>query len=291
MAETLTRCSGQNNGYSEGIFVLSSDMIANLKRFFPQSPWRSGRFRLRGYGIREEMPPGFVNRPEGTGDFLMMYFHTNVRAGIGPEAAEVAAGSLWIWAPGEHQFYGRWQRRYSHSWIHCEGQALERVLKIHSPVSLPAGTFIRFLEGLHEEVSGRMHPDSVIAENLLENWLRELDRELSSQAPAVPERLRRVRDFMDAHYARPLTLPGLARMADWSVAHFSERFRQAYGVPPMEYVIRARIDHAAHLLRDVNLSVTEIARRVGYEDLYHFSKLFKRHRGVSPGRIRRQSRA
>lgn len=261
-------------------------MVSDFKRFFPEPPLRSGRFKLRGYGIREVMPPGFVNRPEGTGDFLMMYFHTAVRAGTGPDAGESAPGTLWIWTPGGHQFYGHDRRRYTHSWIHCDGPAVRRVSGLNPPISLPAGAFLRFLEGLHEEVSGHKWPDEVIAENLLENWLRELDRGVSSQAPGAPDRLRKVREHMDAHYAEPLTLAGLASMAHWSVAHFSEQFRRAYGLPPMDYVIRARLDHAAHLLRDVNLSVTEVARRVGYEDLYHFSKLFKRHRGLSPSRLR-----
>lgn len=261
-------------------------MVSDFKRFFSESPLPSERFKLRGYGVREVMPPGFVNRPDGTGDFLMMYFHTAVRAGMGPDAGETAPGTLWIWPPGAHQFYGRERRNYTHSWIHCDGPAVRSVRGVKSPLSLTAGAFLRFLDGLHEEISSHRRPDGIIAENLLENWLRELGRCAGQQGPAVPDRLRIVREHMDAHYAEPLTLAGLAAGAHWSVAHFSEQFRRAYGFPPMDYIIRARLDHAAHLLRDVNLSVTEVARRVGYDDLYHFSKLFKRHRGRSPGDLR-----
>jgi AraC-like DNA-binding protein len=280
------------NGHSAAKFVLSSDLMAGLKRFFAESPLRTGRFRLNGYGIREEMPRGFVNRPSGTGDFLMMYFHTPVLAGTGPEAGPAAPGTLWIWPPGGYQFYGHPRRRYVHSWIHCDGTAVRRLLGAGraalpgAVTGVPASAVLRFLTGLHEELSARSHPDEVIAENLLENWMRELDRRPGPGEAGVPARLRKVRDHIDAHYASPLTLAGLAAMAHWSPAHFSEQFRQAFGQAPMDCVIQARLNHAAHLLGDVNLTVAEVARRVGYEDVYHFSKLFKRHRGTSPGRLR-----
>jgi AraC family transcriptional regulator of arabinose operon len=267
--------------------------MSGLKRFFSESPLRTERFVLNGYGIREGMPCGFVNRPNGTGDYLMMYFHTPVRAGTGPDAGDAGAGTLWIWPPGGYQFYGNARRRYLHSWIHCEGTAVRRLLgasRLSLPCAVsgvPAGAILRFLTGLHEEISTQAHPDEVIAENLLENWFRELSRRPVSGEAAVPPRLRKVRDHIDARYASPLTLAELAAMAHWSPAHFSEQFRAAYGVAPMDCVIQARLNHAAHLLGDVNLTVAEVARRVGYDDVYHFSKLFKRHRGHSPGRLRK----
>lgn len=46
--------------------------------------------------------------------------------------------------------------------------------------------------------------------------------------------------------------------------------------------IQQRMHRAVYLLRDINQSVTEVGRAVGYEDIYHFSKLFKRHIGIAP---------
>lgn len=56
----------------------------------------------------------------------------------------------------------------------------------------------------------------------------------------------------------------------------------------MEYAIRRRLHHAAYLLHDVNLLVTKIGRAVGYEDLFHFSKLFKKAHGMAPRDFRRK---
>jgi len=82
------------------------------------------------------------------------------------------------------------------------------------------------------------------------------------------------------------TTEALARMAHWSPAHFSEEFRRHFGAAPIAYLIRQRMAHARHLLRDVGLTVADVAQRVGYDDLYHFSKLFKKHCGISPGAVR-----
>ena len=57
----------------------------------------------------------------------------------------------------------------------------------------------------------------------------------------------------------------------------------------MAYVIGQRLQQAAYLLRDRNLRITDVARQVGYEDLFYFSKLFKDRYGVSPREFRRRS--
>ncbi|MBN1672123.1 MAG: helix-turn-helix domain-containing protein [Kiritimatiellae bacterium] len=64
-------------------------------------------------------------------------------------------------------------------------------------------------------------------------------------------------------------------------AELSE-FRAHFGFSPMDYVIRLRLNRAALLLRDPDRNVTETGRSVGYHELYHFSKAFKKHFGRSP---------
>jgi len=84
-------------------------------------------------------------------------------------------------------------------------------------------------------------------------------------------------------------MPGLFFWPIWP-AHFSAEFRRHFGVPPVGYLIRRRLHHAAYLLQDVNLSVAEAGQRVGYDDLFYFSKLFKRFHGASPRAWRERSR-
>ncbi len=61
--------------------------------------------------------------------------------------------------------------------------------------------------------------------------------------------LRRARDLMDREYARPLDVPAMARAALMSPAHFSRRFRAAFGEAPYTYLMTRRVERAKELLR------------------------------------------
>jgi AraC-like DNA-binding protein len=99
-------------------------------------------------------------------------------------------------------------------------------------------------------------------------------------------RLRRVRDRMDREYDRPLDVPALARTALMSTAHFSRRFREAYGETPYSYLLTRRIERAAALLRRGDMSVTEACFAVGCTSLGSFSTRFTRVLGETPSAYR-----
>lgn len=99
-------------------------------------------------------------------------------------------------------------------------------------------------------------------------------------------RLRRARDRMDREYARPLDVAALARTALMSTAHFSRRFRQAYGETPYSYLMTRRIERAAALLRRGDMSVTDACFAVGCTSLGSFSARFTRVVGETPSAYR-----
>ena len=94
--------------------------------------------------------------------------------------------------------------------------------------------------------------------------------------------LRRARDLMDREYARPLAVATLAREALMSTAHFSRRFRAAYGETPYSYLMTRRIERAKALLRESGLSVTEVCLEVGCTSLGSFSARFTELVGETP---------
>ena len=102
-------------------------------------------------------------------------------------------------------------------------------------------------------------------------------------------RLLRARDAMDRDFDRPLDVPGLARIALMSPAHFSRRFRDTFGETPHRYLQRRRIERACAMLRDTDRSVTEIALAVGFDSFGTFSRTFSSIIGRSPSRFRRDS--
>ncbi|SMH49436.1 transcriptional regulator, AraC family [Rathayibacter oskolensis] len=97
--------------------------------------------------------------------------------------------------------------------------------------------------------------------------------------------LRRVRDLIDREYARPLDVPTMAARALMSPAHFSRRFRAAYGETPYSYLMTRRIERAMALLR-AGASVTEACLAVGCTSLGSFSSRFAEIVGRTPSAYR-----
>lgn len=97
--------------------------------------------------------------------------------------------------------------------------------------------------------------------------------------------LRRARDLIDREYARPLDVPTMAKHALMSPAHFSRRFRAAYGETPYSYLMTRRIERAMTLLRG-GMSVTDACMTVGCTSLGSFSSRFTEIVGETPSAYR-----
>nr|WP_141881719.1 helix-turn-helix transcriptional regulator [Homoserinimonas aerilata] len=91
---------------------------------------------------------------------------------------------------------------------------------------------------------------------------------------------------MDRDYAHPLDVPALARTALMSTAHFSRRFREAYGETPYSHLMTRRIERAQALLRRGELSITEVCFAVGCTSLGSFSSRFTEIVGCTPSAYR-----
>lgn len=101
-----------------------------------------------------------------------------------------------------------------------------------------------------------------------------------------PQRLQRVRDYVEAQLDEDLSLTVLADIACLSPYHFSRSFKEAVGVGPQRYVIQLRLERAKTLLRRTRQSLALIALEVGFGDQSRFTTMFHREMGVTAGRFR-----
>jgi transcriptional regulator GlxA family with amidase domain len=97
--------------------------------------------------------------------------------------------------------------------------------------------------------------------------------------------LRRARDLMDRKYAEPLDVPVIASAALMSPAHFSRKFRAAYGETPYTYLMTRRMERAKAFLRQ-GMSVTDTCLAVGCTSLGSFSSRFTEIVGEAPSQYR-----
>lgn len=91
--------------------------------------------------------------------------------------------------------------------------------------------------------------------------------------------------FIETHHTEDISLEILAETLYISPTYISKVFKEETGDSPINYLIKVRLNRAKQLLETQQTTVKEVAEMVGYQDAYHFSKLFKKHYGQSPSEL------
>ena len=99
---------------------------------------------------------------------------------------------------------------------------------------------------------------------------------------------RRVLELIDARLDARLTVDMLAREVGLSPAHFARAFKETMGQAPHRYLLWLRLERARRLLEQCGADLSGIAQQTGFADQAHFTRLFKRAYGITPGALRRQ---
>jgi AraC family transcriptional regulator len=101
---------------------------------------------------------------------------------------------------------------------------------------------------------------------------------------------RRALEMMDAQLDASLTVDILAQEVGLSTSHFARAFRETIGRAPHQYLLARRLERARHLLEAPDAVLSDVALRAGFADQAHFTRLFKREFGVTPGAVVRSRR-
>jgi AraC family transcriptional regulator len=110
----------------------------------------------------------------------------------------------------------------------------------------------------------------------------------------APWQERRAKELMSTHLGREISLAFVAGECGLSVSHFARSFKQCTGKPPHRWLLENRVEKAKELLINAELPLAEIALECGFSDQSHFTRVFSRIAGTSPGtwqRLRPSRRA
>ena len=241
-------------------------------------------------------------RPQGTGDYLLIYTLDGLGRFATADGREHLArpGDAVLIRPGTFQDYGveaslqRWELIWAHftprsDWLDLlDWPALEP--GVHR-LRLDGHTYDgavrdRFLS-LHRATLTADPLRDRLGANALEALLLICEQaNPSRQAHTTDDRVRRTMDHIARHLGDSLTLADLSAVSGLSVSRLAHRFGEVVGVSPIEYVERQRIDRAKQLLVMTPLSVKEIARQLGFANQFYFSQRFKKRVGQSPQAFR-----
>jgi AraC-like DNA-binding protein/mannose-6-phosphate isomerase-like protein (cupin superfamily) len=162
------------------------------------------------------------------------------------------------------------------------------------PVPWVSGTLALLSAETTSTAPGAEEVVTRLADALLTQALRAALEQLqtSDGAPLLALRDRQIGAAIELIHSRPervWTVGELAAEVALSRSTFSSRFRQLVGESPLRYLTRARLAHAAALLRSTDASLAEVAARAGYGTEFSFGKAFKRMFGIAPGAYRGES--
>ena len=138
------------------------------------------------------------------------------------------------------------------------------------------------VHALLEQGAELLHQEAALLATLRALCERHAHLPAAGIASASPNALRRVRDFLDAHFADSISLVELARIAGMSAFHLIRQFRRYYGVPPHRYLDLVRVQRAKLMLQQ-GARISDTAFATGFSDQSHLTRQFKRVLGVTPG--------
>ncbi|MFD0714300.1 response regulator [Paenibacillus sp. GCM10027626] len=115
-------------------------------------------------------------------------------------------------------------------------------------------------------------------------WLHDPPPRKSSSNTMIQEMLAEI----ESSYQRKLLIGEFAKQYHLNASYLSQLFKQETGESFTSRLVGVRMEKAAELLREGALTVHEISEKVGYDDYFHFSKLFKKHKQISPAAYRKQ---
>ena len=214
----------------------------------------------------------------------------------------LGSGALHL-IPG-HRFARRRTPGMRHRWVNYNLEQLSADLhlgRLEEPLSLPIAEYRPWAAAVAEAARLGMGPPARVAETsayaaaALEGCLLQVVAHIGARLGPPPgdyrgehggEVLRTALAYIERHYRRMPTLAEIARACARSPNHLHSVFSKAFGASPTVYARECRMRDAVHLLTATALQVQEVARRCGYEDPLHFSRVFSRYFGCSPLAVR-----
>lgn len=237
-----------------------------------------------------------IERPFGSEDYLFLFFSTEVKIRIHDELIHVKPNSFILYEPGEPQLYYNNEGGFTNDYFHFMGRHLSHYflrlgVVVNTPYEMKDYNFIRFFVRKiekefirkdlfwEERISSQME-DFFIGLARLHKYKQ--DYSLDPYKTTMIEKFKAAREEIFTNLSMDWTIDEMADLVYLSRSRFSVLYKEFFGCSPKEDLIQARMTRAKYLLASSTGSVKEVAEKVGYDNIYHFSKQFKKMSGHSP---------
>ncbi|RJG25927.1 AraC family transcriptional regulator [Paenibacillus thiaminolyticus] len=113
---------------------------------------------------------------------------------------------------------------------------------------------------------------------------------LKKSAESSLNQLQYVRNYLDEHYRQKISIESLAKMSGYSYDRFRHLFKETYGIAPLQYIFKKRLDYAKLMLYETNEQISKIALMSGFSSEAQFCSMFKRETGKTAKAFRQRSK-
>ncbi len=237
-----------------------------------------------------------VNRPNGSNDYLFLLFHSEVNMNIDGKTELLKPGSLVLFSPNANYCYYNKLKGFDNDWFHFTASGFEDFIKdTELPMNIPF--YINDIPWIHKSIQDieREHILKDIGykiqlNNLISSFFIQLSRKKHSERSygdrphyfTLETEFKDIRSKFLTSLAHRWNVDEMALTVNLSRSRFTYLYKSFFGISPGEDLLTERINMACHLLISTNLNITQIAGRVGYNNIYHFSKQFKKGTKLSP---------
>lgn len=255
-----------------------------------------------GIGVNEaEENKNFFIRSHGTKDYqIIIVFRGTAIFKYNDKDIILSSDEMILIPPGIKNEYKYNSGSYT-MWVHFSGTALSKILKSYNIEPLikyklsNSKHFIPYAERIINELQikkvGFINNCNSYLLYLLTLAKREIDEEIKKKdTDTTLMDLQRVVEDMKINYTENKSIAEYAKLCNLSVYRFIHIFSEKFGVSPYQFLLNIKISRAQYLLTDTDVPIADISKTVGYDDQFYFSRLFKKHTGLSPLQYRKMKR-
>lgn len=240
-----------------------------------------------------------VERPEGSGDNLLVIFKTLARVRIGDKFVVTEPDTAIVFEKTAPQYYSAVGDEFINHWIHfdCEesGEFFERV-------QLPFNTIVDIkdigaVENLLLQLNLEQVSEGSNKSECIDLFLRLIIAKLGvtseqkNHSSLHYDALRALRAEIYRNPARCCSIAEFAESVSLSPSHFQALYKNEFGISCYEDVLNARLSMAKYYLKNTLLPINRVAELCGYENDVHFIRQFKSRVGLTAGEYRKKHKS
>ncbi len=242
-----------------------------------------------------------TERYNGWQDYQLLYvsagklhLHTNGTVKI------INEGNMLLFRPDDPQVYYLYAKDKTETyWVHFTGSEVEEILEHHG---MPKNNVIfagssqdypwLFRQIIQELQLQRVNFNDLANINLQHIFLlmrRYLNESHDLKSETLHE-MERAKHYFYENYTKNIVIEDYAKSRGMTANWFTQSFKKITKYTPMQYIISLRISHAMNLITGTDYNFTQVAAAVGYDNSMYFSRLFKKHTGMTPSEYKKSKK-